>query len=153
MDALRIVANVSVNDIVEERDALRAELAEAKKALDAVKTKAAMDAEKYFNLVWIARTNREEVLDNTSHPSHWRAVEVMDTYRNEVAKLSGPDGNFWHGFNSGILAASRMYFDLSAACEEDLEEKEEDLEDGPPLSARLAAQRQQAVEDFPFLDT
>ena len=29
MDALRIVANVSVNDIVEERDALRAELAEA----------------------------------------------------------------------------------------------------------------------------
>ena len=117
------------------------------------KAKAATDADKYRNLVWIARNNSKEVLDNTSHPSHWRVVEVMDTYRNEVVKLSGPDGNFWHGFNSGVLAASRMYMGLSASSEEDLEEEEDGLEDGPPLSARLAAQRQQAVEDFPFLDT
>ena len=154
MDALRMVANVSVNDIVEERDALRAELAEAKKALDAVKAKAAMHTDKYCDLVWIARKNREEALHNTSHPSHGGVVEVINKYPDEVLTLSGPHGNFSHGFNSGILAASRMYFDLSASCEEDLDEElEDDLEDGQPLLARLDAHRQQAVEDFPCLDT
>ena len=48
MDALRVVANVSVNNVAAERDALRSELQEVKKALEAVKSKASEDSEKYL---------------------------------------------------------------------------------------------------------
>ena len=50
MDALRVVANVSVNNVAAERDALRSELQEVKKALEAVKSKASEDSEKYLDL-------------------------------------------------------------------------------------------------------
>ena len=63
----------------------------------------------------------------------------------------------WHGFNSGVLAASRMYMDLSIAYKEEMAEDPDQLDfeyDGnvPPVSERLAARRRGAVGDFPMLD-
>lgn len=66
----------------------------------------------------------------------------------------------WHGFNSGMLAASRMHLGLSVAYKEDLCEDESELQymyeyDGniPTVSERLAAERKQALDQFPQLDT
>jgi hypothetical protein len=158
MDALRVVANVSVNDIAAERDALRSELVEMKKALEAVKSKAAEDTEKYFDLVWIARPDVDAVLADPDHPSHTGVVEIMAKQPLELQKLQGQDADWQHGFNSGLLAASRMYLGLSTAYEEDMEEDPDELEfeyDGnvPPVSERLAAYRQDAVDEFPMLDS
>ena len=128
MDALRVVANVSINDVAAERDALRSELAEVKKALDAVQGKAAEDSQKYRELVWIARRNIDDVLADPEHPSHPGVVEIMAKHPLELRKLQGQDGDWQHGFNSGLLAASRMYMDLSIAYEEDMAEDPDVLE-------------------------
>ena len=159
MDALRAVANVSVNNVAAERDALRSELEEVKKALEAVKSKAAKDSEKYLDLVWIARCNIDAVLSDPDHPSRPGVVEIMAKHRLELRKLQGQDGDWQHGFNSGLLAASRMYKGLSIAYEEDMvnfgPDELEFMYDGnvPPVSERLAASRQNAVDDFPMLDS
>jgi hypothetical protein len=157
MDALRVVASVSVDDIAGERDALRNELAEVKKALEVVKSKAAEDGEKYSDLVWIARRNIDAVLADPDHPSLPGVVEIMAKHPLELRKLQGQDGDWQHGFNSGMLAASRMYMGLSIAYEEDMAEDLEleyhDPNDIPPVSERLAVWRQNALDDFPMLDS
>ena len=156
MDALRIVANVSVNEIVAERDALRNELAEVKKALDAVVSKAAEDREKYLKLVWFARNNRDGVLSDVSHPSRSAILEIMDKYESDVEKLSGQNGNYCHGFNSGMLAAARLYGGLTVAYEEDLCEDLGGYDSGeeiPSMSQRLESLRQDTLDEFPMLDT
>ena len=61
-------------------------------------------------------------------------------------------------FIPNLLAASRMYLGLSIVYEEDMEEDPDELEfeyDGnvPPVSERLAAYRQDAVDEFPMLDS
>ena len=155
MDALRVVASVSVNDVGAERDAIRNELAEVKKALEAVKSKAAEGGEKYFDLVWIMRRNIEAVLADPEHPSRPKVVEILAKYPHEMRKFETINPDWQHGFNSGMLAASRMYMGLSIAYEEDMAE---DLEydnpkDIPPVSERLAMRRQNALDDFPMLDS
>ena len=75
MDALR--ANVSVNNVATERDALRSELEEVKKALEAVRSKAAEDSEKYSDLVWIACRNIDAVLADPDHPSRPGVVAIV----------------------------------------------------------------------------
>ena len=158
MDALRVVANVSCGEVAAERDALRNELVEVKAALEAVKSKVAEDAEKYEELVWIARRDVDAVLADPEHPSRPGVVRVMAKYPLELQKLQGEHVDWHHGFNSGLLAASRMYMGIAIAYEEDLMEDRDELEieyDGnvPPVSERLAAEREDAVDEFPNLDT
>jgi hypothetical protein len=76
----------------------------------------------------------------------------------ELEKLQSESGDWQHGFNSGLLAASRMYMGLSIAYEEDMGEDLDELEDFyegnvPPVSERLAASRKHAVDEFPMLDS
>ncbi len=124
MDALRIVANVNALDV---RDAevlrLRAELADAKKALAAVpevaelaEAKKALDAVReyaedfsrmYDQLVFYAR-----------HRNHERCAEIEDLYPGECDNLDGGSSGFHHGWNSAMLAMARLNMALSA-CNED----------------------------------
>ena len=124
-----------------------------------LKSKAAEDSEKYFELVWIARKNIDAVLSDSDHPSRPGVEKIMKKHPLELEKLQSQSGDWQHGFNSGLLAASRMYMDLSIAYEEDMAEDLDELEDMyegtsvPPVSERLAASRKDAVDEFPMLDS
>lgn len=82
--------------------------------------------DKYFKLVWFARKTEEDYLiPEIQKPMR----EVMDLYQDEVNELNGEFGDWYHGFNSGCLAAFRLI--LSMATEN----------------------KEFAIEEFPFLDT
>ncbi|KAL3770471.1 hypothetical protein ACHAW5_006650 [Stephanodiscus triporus] len=125
-----------------ENITLRGGADEAKIALVAVKNKAGEDEEKYFDLVWIARGR-----GRGDHPSPLAAK-----YPVEIAKIKGEHGDWEHGFNSGMLAASRMYMGLSVSTEEETHPDDSD-EDGEFVEERLAARRRFALEEFPELDS
>lgn len=81
--------------------------------------------EKYEELVWYARSGR-----NTHMPvvmNHRERVEGM--YPKEIEDLSGDNGDWSHGFNSGMLAGMRL------------------------ITSMMEMSVENAVEDFPFLDT
>jgi hypothetical protein len=45
-----------------------------------------------------------------THPaSKW--LDHSKDHKDEINKLQGMDGDFYHGFNSGVLAAARMFKD------------------------------------------
>ena len=84
---------------------------------------------KYFDLVWFARTGSAAVQDgNISMPG---VVRVKMKYPGECARLSGEEGAWEHGFNSGCLAAFRFALGLMGN----------------------KTDQQMAEDDFPFLDT
>ena len=124
-----------------ENITLRGDTDEAKIALVAVKNKAGEDAEKYYDLVWIARGR-----GRGDHPSPLAAK-----YPVEIANIKGEHGNWHHGFNSGMKAASRMYMALAVSTEEeaDLDDSVDSDEDGEFVKERLAALRRFALEEFP----
>ena len=78
-------------------------------------------------------------------------MEILATYPDDLRELE-ENPEWQHGFNSGMLAASRMYMDLSVAYEDDVQE-DLDGDNIPPLSERLATLRQSALDDFPNLDS
>ena len=156
--ALGVVLNVSVNEIVAERNALRAKNEELKQALDAVKKTAGAFGEKYFDLVWLSRRNIEEVLADLDHPSHESVVEILQTRPREVDELYG-EGDWRNGFNNGMLAACRLFRQLGAT-EEDLpeqedmfEDEEDDVSQPATVQERLVRHRQSALKEFPMLDS
>ena len=76
-----------------------------KKIFDAVLKK----EQKYFELVWYARSGKNNkipaVLQNR--------VRIENLYPVEIANLNDLESSDWHhGFNSGMLAAIRYFFDL-----------------------------------------
>lgn len=81
--------------------------------------------QKYFELVWIARRKPGEEVGAES------AARIEKIWADEVAKLSGEDGQWQHGFNSGCLAAFRLALGLM----------------GDSSEAEFAE------DNFPFLDT
>ncbi len=83
---------------------------------------------KYFDLVWLARSRPQDYLRNESVR---RSVETIKfNYPEETEALADEDEGDWqHGFNSGMLAGLRYVLTL--------------FEDG----------KEQADEEFPFLDT
>jgi hypothetical protein len=85
--------------------------------------------EKYHNLVWLARKDPAWLRDG--HPSMPAMVAVQMKYPKESEDLEGEDGDWYHGFNSGCLAAFRLAIDL--------------------LCTR--GNGQEDIEEFPFLDT
>jgi len=80
--------------------------------------------EKYFKLVWFARSSSD-----TKDPIVLREQQkVKDCYPKECAAIACPeDGNWTHGFNSGMLACLRLF-----------------------SSAKIT---QNNRKEFPFLDT
>jgi len=81
--------------------------------------------QKYFDLVWYARTTPDEPV---SQPGR-RRVEAA--WAADLEALRAEDSNWQHGFNSGCLAAFRLVQGLLGS--------EDDAEF--------------AREEFPFLDT
>lgn len=63
--------------------------------------------EKYFDLVWMARKD-EELLDE--RPDIREIFNKTSAkYPGELEKLQRDDGDWHHGFNSGMLACSRLF--------------------------------------------
>ena len=139
---------------MEELVKLREENALLKSVVKATQEQASHFSEKYERLVWFARTDPSARTDR-SHPGHKSYKDVLKMYPNET-NISTWD----HGFNSGLLAGSRLFAEFSATepwmPNEDDEDEDEDEESRPgprSLSARLAGQRELALEEFPMLDT
>jgi hypothetical protein len=111
----------------------------------AVKSKGGEDTDKYFDLVSIAcGPGRGE------HPS-----PLAEKYRAEIEKLKCVrDGEWHHGFNSGMLAASRMYTGLAVSTKEACIEFSDDSdEEGDFVGLRLAAHRRMVLGEFPELSS
>ena len=116
-----------------------------------IETELRTQEEKYFNLVWYARSqNREnfEYWDTVPHDIRRGAfnaqLDVETRYPEEVESLYFDDSNWQHGFNSGALAVFRF---LLTALDDSMIEDE--CEGGLIPAGGL----KQALEEFPFLDT
>ncbi|KAL9184421.1 hypothetical protein ACHAXT_002507 [Thalassiosira profunda] len=75
-----------------------------KTALDSVKDTATEKLSKSYELVWYAR-------NRTRYPSH-EASKWLDhskEHSHDIEDLHSGDADYFHGFNSGVLAASRMF--------------------------------------------
>lgn len=93
------------------RDDVRAALAEELTAIDAVM---ALE-DKYFKLVWYARSDKVLPKERADLPLNNRSeidarhTEIEAAYPEEVANLAFDEEAAWHhGFNSGCLAAARL---------------------------------------------
>lgn len=84
---------------------------------------------KYFDLVWLARTG----LEDEGRPDVSTQIKrIRLSYPEEVQDLEDDENNWHHGFNSGMLAACRLFMSY-------VDDDSEEI--------------QQAEEEFPFLDT
>ena len=108
-------------------------------------------SEKYFNLVWYARSNDrndlsywDTVPDDIRRGAFNAQLDVETRYPEEVEDLCSCESNWQHGFNSGALAAFR--FILTALDDEMME----DDCDGELIPV---GGLQNALDEFPFLDT
>lgn len=114
--------------------------------------------EKYFELVWFARANPEQIRESGNYKLYRKVLKRLDTIANtypiEVRELFEEGTDWQHGFNSGILAYSRF---LAEYVKDSLfEDEEDDSDDVVILNGKRYIQidgRQQAFDDFPMLDT
>lgn len=77
-------------------------------------------------------------------------------YRAEIEKLKCVrDGEWHHGFNSGMLAASHMYTGLAMSTEEEacIQFYDDSVEEGDFVGLRLAAHRGMVLDEFPELSS
>lgn len=132
-----------------ELERLREENRRLRASLTAVAGQAEEKTSYYFNLVWLARRTPEEQRHHA--PDFFTKVRAElgeDKFRAFMAdkdKLGDPDeGGWYHGFNSGVFAAAQLFLSLATS-------QDADTGDGEVWTAE--SQRQQAVEDFPMLDT
>ena len=70
-------------------------------------------------------------------------------YPKESDDLEGEDGNWHHGFNSGVLATSRMFRHIAVWKEEHMYGMMPNMS----VTQALAQEREWAIEAFPLLDT
>jgi hypothetical protein len=83
--------------------------------------------QKYFDLVWLARSRPED-----GGPRRGRVRETIRTlYPDEVGELSGDNSDWQHGFHSGCLASLRLAIGL--------------------LGSKM--EQEMAERDFPMLDS
>ena len=98
----------------------------------------------YFNLVALARTDP----DNKTRIDKIKVDIGVNNFNKELANLDGSSSEWYHGFNSGMLAATRLYGDL-VDYEDGVFENEEGVDEIYPVEDKW----DQAKNDFPFLDT
>lgn len=60
------------------------------------------------DLVWFAH-------NRIRYPNHKdsKRIEQSEEHNQELQNLKGKDGDFYHGMNSGILASSRLFFQIA----------------------------------------
>lgn len=66
---------------------------------------------KYCDLVWYARSNPKKLLEGEHYEALKSIQDIETKYPKEIKSL-GKDDNWSHGFNSGMLAASRLYLEM-----------------------------------------
>lgn len=97
---------------------------------EAVELMTENSCDKYFDLVWYARKDEVKLLEEERYDILATMKKIEKKYPKETEELNDPELADWsHGFNSGMLAASRLYLTMI----------EENCE--------------QAIEEFPFLDS
>ena len=137
--ALNVVANHLEGS---EIKALRKENLRLENNLKALKKQTKVHMEWYFHLVWAARgQNRDQVVLDKYEGAERESLKL------ELGKLSSESGNWQHGFNSGMLAASRLYSDFAHAGSVVEDEEGEEVEGDPD------ADRSFALQSFPMLDS
>lgn len=68
---------------------------------------------KYFNLVWYARCDQKKRMQEECYEALASCRRIEQQYPKEIAVLTDPNDDNWaHGFNSGMLAASRYYLTI-----------------------------------------
>lgn len=104
---------------------------------------------KYCDLLWMARKNPKDLRDSVIKKTF---DEVSAKYPGELAKLQGRQGDWTHGFNSGMLACVRLTDGYVCSVDGHLcpEEEEELLKNDKCIRQAII---DEAEEQFPFLDT
>jgi len=96
----------------------------------AVKLMIENSCDKYFDLVWYARKDEDKLVEEERFDILATMQKIEKKYPKETQELKDYETGDWsHGFNSGMLAGSRLYL---AMIEENVE---------------------RALEEFPFLDS
>jgi len=95
---------------------------------EAIKLMIENSTKKYLDLVWYARADRKKLMQDEVYKGLAAIQRIEREHPEEVYEL-GIGDNWQHGFNSGMLAASRLYLSMI----------EEDVD--------------QALDEFPNLDS
>ena len=116
--------------------------------------------DKYFDLVWMAR--KDEALMRARPDIRKIFNETSAKYPGELQKLQSEEGDWTHGFNSGMLACSRllaayaMPYDYKQK-EDAKDEKEEEDDDSDSDDDSIVFTRDfnidMAEQEFPMLDS
>ena len=123
------------------------------KALDVVVAEALKKNEFHEFMVWAARRTEEEyaryAVPSVAKLKQAFGEGIEKKIERELDNVNSEEGGSWyHGFNNGIMASSRLFLELAAATHDiDLG----DIDD--PFIQTPEDQRAQAVEKFPSLDT
>ena len=142
IDALSIVVNHITMDELKMLRSKNAKLEKTYKSLQAdLKTR----TEYYENCVALARTQEGDPQIRLDRIKNGLGVE---NYIKELEKLEGDEGDWTHGFNSGMLASTRLYQGLTEYEDSTIENEEGDEEIYP-----VEEMWEDAKEEFPFLDT
>lgn len=100
-------------------------------ALAAIKESASDEMMRRYDLVWFAKYRCKFLQDNGAgpifhsfpyfhctkigskdrYPNHKESKRIDQQHKAEIEKLRSEDGDFHHGFNTGLLAAARMFKD------------------------------------------
>ena len=161
VSALSVVLNVSVNDVMDENEKLKKEVEFYKSVLEEIHDESHKYSEKYCDLVWLARTHN---LEDPNGPNYKDTKELADKHKEDFEKLSSDAGDWHHGFNSGILALSRLFGDLSDMDPPDSyydEDEEGDVLIEPKKTMSIQERRKNwkecggmfGYDGFPHLDT
>jgi len=141
LSALSVVVNHNVSD---ELERLREENTKIMKSIKITVDDLDKRREYYDNLVALARTEP----DNTRRHTKIKEGLGSDNYDKELKRLLGDEGDWYHGFNSGMLAATRLYGSLTDF-QADVFENEEGNNELYPVEQKW----EDAKQEFPFLDT
>lgn len=109
--------------------------------------------QKYFDLVWFARSRPE----NKNIPGVKAKLDkVKADYPKEVEALKSHNGDWQHGFNSGMLACSRLVTPYALPhnyrCTDGNHDSDSD-DDASDSVVGKQAEIDFANREFPFLDT
>ena len=140
IDALSIIVH---NITLDELKMLRSKNKKLEKMMKSLQEDLKTRMNYYDACVSMARTQPHDPQCRTDSIKN----QLGDDYDKELERLQEEDSDWYHGFNSGMLASTRLYLDLSEY--EDSTIEGDDGEENYPVEEIW----EQAKEEFPFLDT